>query len=87
MNTLINYYKNLENLLKNTPVRRSARDVRKYFERLKNVHLEVFKDQMVKLRKQLEKAEKARIEEARNAKNKQENFKNKQKNSEKKLKN
>ena len=65
MNSLIDYYKYLEKLLKGTPVRKNAREVRKYFERLKNDHLEVFKSQMKQLRKKLEKEEKRRREEAK----------------------
>lgn len=65
MNSLIKYYKYLEDLLKGTPPRKNAREVRKYFEKLKNDYLETFKYQMKILRKRLEKEEKRRIAEAK----------------------
>ncbi len=65
MKSLIDYYKYLEDLLKGTPVRKNAKEVRKYFEALKNNYLENFKYQMKKLREKIEKEEKRRIEEAK----------------------
>jgi hypothetical protein len=65
MGTLIDYYKYLEDILKGTPTRKYAVDVRKYFERLKNNYLERFKHQMKILRDKAKKEEKKRIEEAK----------------------
>lgn len=63
MNELIKYYKNLEDILKGTPTRSYARNVRKYLERLKNDYLEDFKREMKRLRDKAKKAAKKREEE------------------------
>lgn len=65
MKSLIDYYKYLEDLLKGTPARRNAKEVRKYFEALKNNYLENFKYQLKKLREKAKKEERRRIEEAK----------------------